>query len=165
MKISGKHTKGFTLIELMIVIAIMGVVLSIALPSYKDYTIRAKVTEGLRLSEGVKYAVSDFCQTVPDGSFDSITDFGYAAPINSNYVQWLDAASFGGNCRLPVIGFQTINTGAAVEPKIFLVGVMLDGNMSWGCYLVEGDTRQVPGACRQSIQSSPLAGAFPPGNV
>jgi len=120
----------------------------------------------LRLSEGVKYAVSDFCQSPPDGSFDSTTDFGYAAPIDSNYVQWLNAASFGGNCNLPVIGFETINTGATVEPIIFLVGTMLDGNMSWGCYLVAGETRQVPGACRQSIQLSPLASVFPlAGNI
>jgi len=159
---SAKHTRGFTLIELMIVVAIIGVLLSIALPSYQDYTIRAKVTEGLRLSEGVKYAVSDFCQTLPDGSFDSITDFGYSAPIESNYVRWLDAASFGGNCNLPVIGFQTINTGATVEPIIFLVGTMLDGRMAWGCFLVEGETRQVPATCRQPIALSPLASAFPP---
>jgi len=163
---SGKHTQGFTLIELMVVVAIIGVLLSIALPSYKDYTIRAKVTEGLRLSEGVKYAVSDFCQTLPDGSFDSITDFGYSAPINSNYVQWLDAASFGGNCDLPVIGFETVNTGAAVEPIIFLVGSMLDGRIAWGCFLVEGETRQVPAVCRQGIEFSPLASSFPPpGNI
>ena len=42
-----KMQKGFTLIELMIVIAILGILIAIALPAYQDYTVRAKVTEGL----------------------------------------------------------------------------------------------------------------------
>ena len=54
-----KMQKGFTLIELMIVIAILGILIAIALPAYQDYTIRAKVTEGLNLSAAAKLAVSE----------------------------------------------------------------------------------------------------------
>src|SRR5499433_3353660 len=52
--------KGFTLIELMIVVAIIGILAAIAIPAYQDYTIRAQVTEGLNLSDAVKVAVADY---------------------------------------------------------------------------------------------------------
>jgi type IV pilus assembly protein PilA len=54
-----KMQKGFTLIELMIVIAILGILLAIAIPAYQDYTIRAKVSEGLNLGAAAKLAVSE----------------------------------------------------------------------------------------------------------
>jgi type IV pilus assembly protein PilA len=52
--------KGFTLIELMIVVAIIGILAAIAIPAYQDYTIRAQVTEGLNLADAVKVAVADY---------------------------------------------------------------------------------------------------------
>src|ERR1035441_5436034 len=55
--------KGFTLIELMIVVAIIGILAAVALPAYQDYTIRAKVTEGLVLSGGLKTAIEETYQT------------------------------------------------------------------------------------------------------
>jgi len=51
--------EGFTLIELMIVIAIIGILAAIALPQYQDYTIRSRVTEGLSLAQGAKIAVAE----------------------------------------------------------------------------------------------------------
>lgn len=51
--------KGFTLIELMIVVAIIGILAAVALPAYQDYTVRAKVTEGISLAAGAKTAVTE----------------------------------------------------------------------------------------------------------
>jgi type IV pilus assembly protein PilA len=65
-----KLQKGFTLIELMIVVAIIGILAAIAIPAYQDYTIRAQVTEGLNLAAAAKAAVSE-----------SFTNTG-AAPLN-----------------------------------------------------------------------------------
>jgi type IV pilus assembly protein PilA len=52
--------KGFTLIELMIVVAIIGILAAIAIPAYQNYTIRAQVTEGLTLGDGWKTAISEY---------------------------------------------------------------------------------------------------------
>src|SRR5690606_26153160 len=54
-----KHTKGFTLIELMIVIAIIAILMAYAIPAYRDYTVRTKAGEGLVVSLGVKSTVSE----------------------------------------------------------------------------------------------------------
>jgi type IV pilus assembly protein PilA len=63
--------KGFTLIELMIVVAIIGILAAIAIPAYQNYTIRAQVTEGLNLADGWKTSVSEFY--AQNGTFPAST--------------------------------------------------------------------------------------------
>ena len=57
------HQKGFTLIELMIVVAIVGILAAIAIPAYQNYTIRARVTEGISLANAAKIAVAESAQS------------------------------------------------------------------------------------------------------
>jgi type IV pilus assembly protein PilA len=84
--------KGFTLIELMIVVAIIGILAAIAIPAYQDYTIRAQVTEGLNLADSVKVAVADYY--TENGAFPAAglttaapAGLGYASPATGKYEQ------------------------------------------------------------------------------
>jgi type IV pilus assembly protein PilA len=80
--------KGFTLIELMIVVAIVGILAATALPAYQDYTIRAKVVEGLNLASAAKLAIADYYETTGGWPVDNAT-VGLPAPteISSKFVK------------------------------------------------------------------------------
>ncbi|ENV6648670.1 pilin [Neisseria gonorrhoeae] len=85
--------KGFTLIELMIVIAIVGILAAVALPAYQDYTARAQVSEAILLAEGQKSAVTEYY--LNNGEWpENNTSAGVANPteIKGKYVQKVEVA-------------------------------------------------------------------------
>src|SRR5450755_1425044 len=79
--------KGFTLIELMIVVAIIGILAAIAIPAYQDYTIRAQVTEGLNLAAAAKTAVAEtFASNQAWPATNATAGMGLNTSINGKYV-------------------------------------------------------------------------------
>lgn len=150
------HQKGFTLIELMIVIAIISILLAIALPSYQDYTIRAKVTESLSLMASAKLAIEDTCQVDQTADITTATGYSFASSTYVNSIQIF------GTCTDSIIIAWTQNTGAELDPVVILikassvqfidllgdVGIDPGSSPSWGCVIGASTPAHAPGKCR-----------------
>ncbi|HEZ4331855.1 TPA: pilin [Neisseria meningitidis] len=122
--------KGFTLIELMIVIAIVGILAAVALPAYQDYTARAQVSEAILLAEGQKSAVTEYYLnhgTWPKNN----TSAGVASSstIKGKYVEKVEVAN-------GVITATMLSSGVNKEiqgKKLSLWAKRQDGSVKWFC--------------------------------
>jgi type IV pilus assembly protein PilA len=149
-----KLQKGFTLIELMIVIAIIGILAAIAIPAYQDYTIRSKVSEGLNMAGAAKLAVAETFDS--QGTFmGSNGSYGLpaAASISATYVSSIDAAGNGTNGQI-VIEYKMISTGKVDSGDTVELqpDTSQPGAMAWLCISPAGathiDARFLPANCR-----------------
>ena len=138
--------KGFTLIELMIVVAIIAIILTLALPTYTTYTIRTKVGEALAVGANAKTATADTCMSEPDILALDNARAGYALE-SSPYIASIEIS---GPCTQPVITMTTQNTGADIDPVVILTGRNFngEGRFSWTCTTANGQNIFVPESCR-----------------
>jgi type IV pilus assembly protein PilA len=119
--------KGFTLIELMIVVAIIGILAAVALPAYQDYTIRAKVTEGLSLAAAAKTAVTETTQSNSGTLPATQAAAGYASPAATANVT---SVAIANNTGVITITY----TAAAGNGTILLTPtVQANGEITWSC--------------------------------
>jgi len=141
-----RKQQGFTLIELMIVVAIIGILAAIAIPAYQDYTIRAQVSEGLNLTGACKAAVTEYYQDQGVFPADNATA-GLEAKgnIKGKYTDQVEVIA-GGICAATYGGDANAKIKTAV---LSMAPVDNDGSVSWTC---SGDATLVdkwlPAACR-----------------
>ena len=154
--------KGFTLIELMIVVAIIGILAAVALPAYQDYTVRAKMSEVILAMSACRTTVTEIYQTggtPPGANLWGCGEVGSPSPILTKYVAGLDTDA-NGVIKATIQGINTdVNGKFATLTPLATGGVLATtaanmgaGLFGWVCGSSGSGTtigsKYLPGSCR-----------------
>jgi type IV pilus assembly protein PilA len=152
--------KGFTLIELMIVVAIIGILAAIAIPAYQDYLIRSQVSEGLTMAAAAKAGVSEYYANKGGWPADnSEAGMGSAGSIQGKYVSSIEVASGG---ILITYGNEANITKLAGETVGLTPGASANGDVIWKCGTAPDPTGWNGGATSATEASTSLTGKYLP---
>ena len=138
-----KRNSGFTLIELMIVIAILAILMAIAVPAYQNYSIRAKVSEGIYGMAWAKTAVAEIWAS--SGAVPDHASTGFSQTVQTKYIDSIAIAGDGSGA----ITVTTRDTGADPDVVVTLRPSLVAGQpIDWDCTLDQGEPILVPPECR-----------------
>jgi type IV pilus assembly protein PilA len=145
MKNMQTKQSGFTLIELMIVVAIIGILAAVAIPAYQDYIVRAKVTEGLTLASAAKTIVGE---NAAEAAAD--LSVGWTAPAASDHVDSLVVSTLG----LITVTMNTAAGGGSIimvpssELGALALNTLPSGSIRWTCTGGDLQAKYRPANCR-----------------
>ncbi len=145
-----KVQQGFTLIELMIVVAIIGILAAVAIPAYQDYTIRAKLTEAMSIGAQAKTAVSEYY--ISEGSmpadqttagFETNTSYATAKVVQSmTYTKTSD------DIGLITMAVKDVGGSTTAGDAFTLTGTGTATGVQWECAATSLDAKYLPSNCR-----------------
>jgi type IV pilus assembly protein PilA len=142
-----RKKSGFTLIELMITVAIVGILAALALPAYQDYTIRSQVSEGFQLAGALQAAEQEYYAN--NGSFADLTTLGVNSPTGK-YVSNIDVVSTVTGELVISYGGPSANSNITNAAQVTLTPVDANGtgNIHWSCDIQGTMQRKwVPSSC------------------
>lgn len=143
--------KGFTLIELMIVVAIIGILAAVAIPAYQDYIARSQMSEAMTLASGLKTNVSEVFSQKGECPENETNGISAADDINGNYVAQVevggDADDEGGCTITATMKDSGVANGIQGETLMLTLSNADKGSYKWKCES-SADDKYLPSACQ-----------------